>query len=448
MTRNLTVGNPSLLIVSFAAPLFVGNLFQQFYNMADVFIVGRTLGVNALAAVGSTGSMNFLVLGFLINSTQGAAIVTAQRFGAQDLPGVRRSFAASAVLGVMITFVLMFTSIFFCRPFLALLGTPAEIAEAALSYIMVIYWGMPAALLFNLCSNMMRAVGDSRTPLVILVFACVLNIILDYTFILVFHTGVEGAAYATVIAQLASGLLCFPVMAARFPMFRVSRSDRRVTAGELWTHVRIAIPMGFQMSVIAMGSVTVTFALNRLGALTVAAFTASQKIDMLVNLPLGSLGAAMATYSAQNYGARKLDRIKTGVKSALRMALSFSMLTGLVYVFFGRFLSALFLGSEEAAVSMSHTYLKVAGMSYIFLAWLFVLRQTLQGLGNSFIPTVAGITELCMRTFAAIVLSELFGFTGLCFASPLAWAGGCIPLTIAMALTLKKINRKILKGCP
>ncbi|MDR1106375.1 MAG: MATE family efflux transporter, partial [Treponema sp.] len=309
MTKNLTVGNPALLIVSFAAPLFAGNLFQQFYNMADVFIVGRTLGVNALAAVGSTGSMNFLVLGFLINSTQGAAIVTAQRFGAQDLPGVRRSFAASAALGAMTTCVLMFLGIFFCRPFLALLGTPAEIAGAARSYIIVIYWGMPAALLFNLCSSMMRAVGDSRTPLVILAVACVLNIILDYTFILVFHTGVEGAAYATVIAQLVSGLLCFPVMAARFPFFRISRSDLRVTAGELRAHARIAVPMGFQMSIIAAGSVTVTFALNRLGALAVAAFTASQKIDMLVNMPLGSLGAAMATYSAQNYGARKLERI-------------------------------------------------------------------------------------------------------------------------------------------
>ncbi|MDR1105021.1 MAG: MATE family efflux transporter, partial [Treponema sp.] len=175
------------------------------------------------------------------------------------------------------------------------------------------------------------------------------------------------------------------------------------------------------------------------------AFTASQKIDMLVNMPLGSLGAAMATYSAQNYGARKLERIKAGVKSSLCIALSFSMLTGIVYFFFGRFLSALFLGSEEAAVSMSHTYLKIAGMSYVFLAWLFVLRQTLQGLGNSFIPTVAGATELCMRTFAAIILSKLFGFTGLCFSSPLAWAGGCIPLTVAMALTLKKINRKILR---
>jgi Na+-driven multidrug efflux pump len=274
----------------------------------------------------------------------------------------------------------------------------------------------------------------------------VINIILDYTFILVFHTGVEGAAWATIIAQLVSGILCLPVIAVRLPVLLITKADWRFTAGELWDHIRVALPMGFQMSIIALGSVTVTFALNRLGAIAVAAFTASQKIDMLVNMPLNSFGAAMATYAAQNYGARKLDRIKTGVKSTLIMALSFSLIIGLIYFFFGRFFSSLFLGNEEEAVTLSHRYLKIAGLSYVFLGVLFILRQTLQGLGNSIIPTLAGGMELVMRTFAAIILSQFFGFTGLCFSSPLAWVASCITLIIAAAIVFKDLNRKLRGG--
>jgi putative MATE family efflux protein len=441
MTKNLTVGNPALLILSFAAPLLIGNIFQQFYNMADTFIVGRTLGVDALAAVGCTGSINFLIMGFIINFTQGASIITAQRFGAQDFAGVRRSFAASIVLGLAVTAVLMLISVWAARPLLRLLRTPPEIAENAYSYIIVIYYGIPATLLFNLCSNVMRAVGDSRTPLVFLVIACVINIILDYVFILVFHTGVQGAAIATVIAQLCSAFMCIPVIWKNLPVFRLTKADWRMDAKELWTHIRIAVPMGFYMSIIAIGAVTVTFALNKLGTIAVAAFTASQKIDMLANMPLGSFGAAMSTFAAQNYGARKIDRIKKGLIQCGIMSCSFSIFMGFLYFFFGSFFSRLFLGNGTAAVELSHTYLKITGSCYIFLAFVFILRPALQGLGNSIIPTIAGVMELIMRTFAAIGLSAYFGFTGLCVASPLAWLGADIPLGIAMVLTLKKLTR-------
>jgi putative MATE family efflux protein len=442
MTKNLTVGSPALLILSFAIPLFIGNMFQQFYNMADAFIVGRTIGVTALAAVGSTGSLNFLILGFMMGFSSGAAIVTSHRFGAGDEAGIRRSFAVTIITGIGVSAALMAVSIATVRPLLTLLRTPAEILDDACRYITIIYWGIPASLLFNLLSNTMRAVGDSRTPLIFLVIACVINIILDLVFILVFHTGVEGAAWATVIAQLVSGLLCIPVIARNLPALRLSRADLRISGKEIRGHLRLALPVGFQMSIIAIGTVAVSYALNRLGTQAVAAFTAAVKIDQTAGMVLNSFGAAMTTYTAQNYGARKISRIRGGIVQCLCMASGYSVVIGLVFLLFGRFFSAIFLGRESGeALSMAHTYLIINGSCYLLLSVLFIFRQALQGLGDSLTPTVAGIMELVMRTFAAITLGNIAGYRGICFASPLAWVGALIPLTIAVMLTMKRLGR-------
>jgi putative MATE family efflux protein len=447
MTKNLTVGNPALLILSFAVPLFIGNIFQQFYNMADTFIVGRTIGVNALAAVGSTGSLSFLILGFMMGFTSGAAILTSQRFGADDERGIRRSFAATIIISTGIAAALMAVSILTARPLLTLLRTPEEILDDAHKYITIIYWGIPAALLFNLLSNIMRAVGDSRTPLIFLVIACIINIILDLVFILVLHTGVEGAAYATVIAQLISGLLCIPVIAKKLPVLNISMSDLRVDMREIVAHIRLALPVGFQMSIIAIGTVAVSYALNKLGTVAVAAFTASVKIDQTATMVLNSFGAAMTTFSAQNYGARKIDRIRKGVVQCAFMSCAYSVVMGLVFFFFGRYFALLFLGREsETVLAMAHSYLVINGACYLLLSMLFIFRQTLQGLGDSLTPTIAGIMELFMRTFAAIVLGNIFGFNGICFASPLAWLGAMIPLTIAAVFTMKRLERQALAG--
>ncbi|MDR1253106.1 MAG: MATE family efflux transporter [Treponema sp.] len=443
MTKNLTVGNPALLILSFAIPLFAGNLFQQFYNMADTFIVGRTIGVKALAAVGSTGSLSFLILGFMMGFTQGAAILTSQRFGAGDTAGIRRSFAATIVISTGVTVVLMAVSIISAGPLLALLRTPADIIDDARLYIIIIYWGIPAALLFNLLSNTMRAIGDSHTPLLFLVAACIINIVLDLVFILVLHTGVEGAAWATVIAQLISGLLCIPVIARKLPALRLSAADLRLSPKELGEHLRLALPVGFQMSIIAIGTVAVSYALNMLGTTAVAAFTAAMKIDQTAVMVLNSFGMAMTTYSAQNYGARKIDRIRQGIIQCAGMSAAYSVFMGLVFLFFGRFFATLFLGKDSGeALSMSHAYLIINGACYLFLSLLFIFRQALQGLGDSLTPTVAGIMELVMRTFAAVILGNIFGFNGICFASPLAWLGALIPLTVAVIFTMKRLNRQ------
>ncbi|GHV94688.1 MATE family efflux transporter [Spirochaetia bacterium] len=446
MTKNLTVGNPALLILSFAVPLFIGNVFQQFYNMADAFIVGRTIGINALAAVGSTGSLNFLILGFLMGFCSGAAILTSQRFGAGDERGIRRSFAATIIISIGVTAVLMTVSILTARPLLTLLRTPAEILDDTCRYITIIYWGIPTALLFNLLANTMRAVGDSRTPLLFLVIACIINIILDLVFILVLHTGVEGAAYATVIAQLVSGLLCIPVIIKRIPILNISKEDWRVETKEIWEHIRLALPVGFQMSIIAIGTVAVSYALNKLGTASVAAFTAAAKIDQTATMVLNSFGAAMTTYSAQNYGARKIDRIRRGMIQCSFISCAYSIVMGLVFLFFGRSFSAVFLGrGSDETLSMSHAYLIINSSCYLLLSMLFIIRQSLQGLGDSVTPTVAGIMELLMRIFAAIILGNLFGFNGICFASPLAWLGAMIPLTIAIVFTMKRLNRQSLQ---
>jgi Na+-driven multidrug efflux pump len=274
------------------------------------------------------------------------------------------------------------------------------------------------------------------------VVACLINVVLDYVFILVFHTGVEGAAYATVIAQLLSGLACIPVIMKKLPILRITKDDwKHVGAYEVIAHLKLALPVGFQMSIIAIGAVTVTFALNALGTTAVAAFTAGQKIDMLATMPLQSFGSAMTTYAAQNFGARKLDRIKQGVIQCAIMSGGFSLVMGVVFFFTGQHLAGIFLNGEVEAVAMTHTYLKINGSLYLILSLLFNFRQALQGLGNSAIPTLAGIMELVMRTFAAIILSAMFGFSGICFASPLAWIGAMIPLTIALVVTLRKLSK-------
>lgn len=441
MTKDLTHGNPARQILLFTIPLLLGNIFQQFYNMADTLIVGRTLGVNALAAVGCTGSLMFFILGFAQGLTSGFSIVTSQRFGARDEAGVRRSFAASILLSVCITVLLTLLGAVFARPLLLLLRTPADILEEAYRYTVVIFCGIAASVLFNLLSNVLRALGDSRTPLLFLTVACALNIGLDFLLILVIPMGVAGAAAATVAAQLLSGLACVVFIAKRFPQLHLRREDWRLSRGELWEHLRLGLPMGFQSSIIAIGAIVLQFALNGLGSQTVAAYTAAQKVDSLATQPIMSFGMTMATYAGQNYGAGNVERIKRGVRQCVAMSVSFSVAVGLLCIFFGRNLVWLFLGDgSQAVVDQAQTYLVINGATYFILSLLFDFRFTLQGLGQSFVPTIAGVMELIMRSFAALFLGNAFGFTGVCTANPLAWLGALIPLTIAMVLTMRRLT--------
>lgn len=442
MAKDMTIGSPAKQILYFSIPLLIGNLFQQFYNMADTFIVGRTLGSNALAAVGCTGGLTFLLQGFATGTTAGMSIVTAQRFGAQDEEGVKRSFAVSCLISILVTIVLTIFGLLATGSLLRILRTPAEIFDDAYRYFIFIVGGLASCMLFNLMSNAMRAVGDSISPLVFLVIACVLNIILDWTFILHLGMGVEGAAVATLVAQFLSGFLCIFYIKWKVPVLQIGMKHFKCTAEDWRLHFKLGLPMGFQSSIIALGTIVVQFALNTLGTTEIAAYTAASKLDNLGILPLMSFGIAMATYVGQNHGANKPHRIRQGIFQCSLMSIAFAIFIGVIDVCFGDNLSALFLTGDAVAIKLSHEFLIVNGVCYSLLALLFVFRYSLQGLGYSFVPTVAGIAELVMRSICAIALTSVIGYAGTCIANPLAWIGSLTPLSIALIPILKRMPKK------
>ena len=444
MVKNLTVGNPLKVILVFTIPLYFGNLFQQSYNIFDTYIVGQIIGLNALAAVGCTGSISFLILGFINGFGIGAAVITSQRFGAGDIAGVKKSFAATIIISIGLAFALTLISVLAARPLLEFLKTPLEIIDNAYIYIVTIFFGIPTAMLFNLFANILRAVGDSRTPLYFLGVACILNIMLDLFFILILNAGLRAVALATIISQLAAGLLCLIFIIKKMPVLHISSSEWRVELKEITSHLKIALPVGFQMSIIAIGSITVTYALNQLGTQAVTAFTGANRIDVIAFMLLMSFGGAMTTYTAQNYGARQIARIRKGIMQVSIIAIIYCITTAFVFVFSGYFFPEIFLGRDSIEVlSMARTYLVINTCFYILLAMLFIIRQSLLGLGDSVTPTIAGIMELVMRMFAAIFLGRAIGFTGICFANPLAWAGALIPLIIAFTIRMKKLKKML-----
>lgn len=443
MAKDMTSGKPIKLIWNFTIPLLIGNLFQQLYNMADTFIVGRTIGVHALASVGSTGSIIFLILGFANGLTAGLAIPLAQRYGAKDYLGVKRSFYVSILISAVVAILLTILSMIFCRQILEVMQTPAEIIDGAYDYLMVIFAGIFSSMAFNLLSNIFRSIGDAKTPLYFLVIACIMNIILDVVFIAGFGMGVEGAGYATVLSQIFSALACILYIWKKIPILRLNSKDFVAESSDVKEHVRISFPMAFQSSIIAIGAIIIQITLNQLGATAVAAYTAAQKIDQVAILPMMSFGVTMATFVAQNYGAKKYDRIWRGVRDCIKLSLTFAILVGIILNLFSPIFIRAFVGvGHEEVVELGAIYFITNGTMYSLLSLLFIYRYTLQGVGKTFTPTVAGIMELCMRAFAAVVLSNLYGYTGATMANPLAWLGSLIPLMIAYYLFKNKFPKE------
>ena len=443
MAKDMTSGKPIKLIWNFTIPLLIGNLFQQLYNMADTFIVGRTIGVHALASVGSTGSIIFLILGFANGLTAGLAIPLAQRYGAKNYSGVKRSFYVSILISAVVAILLTILSMIFCRQILEIMQTPAEIIDGAYDYLMVIFAGIFSSMAFNLLSNIFRSIGDAKTPLYFLVIACIMNIILDVVFIAGFGMGVEGAGYATVLSQIFSALACILYIWKKIPILRLNSKDFVAESSDVKEHVRISFPMAFQSSIIAIGAIIIQITLNQLGATAVAAYTAAQKIDQVAILPMMSFGVTMATFVAQNYGAKKYDRIWRGVRDCIKLSLTFAISVGIILNLFSPIFIRAFVGvGHEEVVELGAIYFITNGTMYSLLSLLFIYRYTLQGVGKTFTPTVAGIMELCMRAFAAVVLSNLYGYTGATMANPLAWLGSLIPLMIAYYLFKNKFAKE------
>ena len=444
MTKNLTEGAPARLIFFFALPLVAGNMMQQLYAFIDTLIVGRFLGVNALAAVGCTGSLMFLALGFIMGFCTGVTIYTGQRFGAGDAAGVRKSAAACVQLGVLVGLTLTAIVLPLTRTLLVLMETPPEIIDGAQDFISIVFAGLTIFLLLFLQNCLIRALGDSKTPTIFLGITLALNIVFEPIAILVLQWGIPGAALATVFAQAIGALVFFIYIRRRVPVLHTRWTDWKPDRAVLIAHLRMGLPMAFQASVIAIGAIIVQVALNNLGALPVAAYAATQKIDAVAVMPLISFGYAMAAYTAQNYGAQKYERIRAGVRACLKMSMAFAVGIGILLIAFGTHVLALFVGADaagaEEVIAYGRTYLIVTGSTYTLLSLLLVYRNVLQGLGQSVIPTIAGVMELIMRAVAAIFLCSSFGFLGACMAYPLAWIGAAVPVVLAYFWTEKTLR--------
>lgn len=429
MSRTLTTGRPWRVILAFSVPLLIGNVVQQLYHVVDAVVVGRQIGVDALAAVGATGSLLFLLIGFAWGLTSGFAIPTAQAFGAGDHAAVRRSVTTGTILTAITSAVLTVGAPLISEPLLQLLQTPPELLPQATVFAQVSFLGAGATMFFNYFSAIIRAIGDARTPLLFLTLACILNAGLVVVMVGPLGWGVAGAALATVLSQAVSVLLCLDYMRRRIPVLLPRREDWRLTRADYALHLRLGLPMGFQASIIAIGTLAVQVRLNELGADAVAAYTAASRVDGLAVALLQSLGLAVSMFVAQNHGGGRPDRIRRGVVQATGMALAGSVVLGGVLIAFGAPLVRLFVGDGAAdVVDLAHVMLVINGATYSLLGVLFILRGALQGLGHTMIPTVTGVVELGMRVAAAVVLGAAIGFAGVAWSNPLAWLGAVVLL--------------------
>lgn len=432
MAKNLTAGSPLKLIVVFTLPLLIGNLFQQFYALSDTIVVGRMLGVDALAAVGASGSLQFLLFGFAMGASAGLAIPVSRAFGAGDLPAMRRAVATGALISLLIAVAITLIGTLGASTLLTWLGTPPELMAQSTTFLTVLFSGSLATVSFNYLASVIRALGDSRTPLYFLIMASTLNVALVVAFIGGLGTGVGGAAFATVLSQLVSVLLCLVLVWRRMPDLHLRRADWRIRLGDVRESSKLGLTLGFQMSIIAIGAAMLQFGINGLGTNAVAAFTAAMRVDQVAVIPLATVGVAMTTYVAQNAGARQWARIRHGVRQALLLAIAMSLVLGLAIFLFGTQMVRLFIGSgQEVVVSMAHRYLVINAALYAILAVLFVLRHVIQGLGSTFAPTMAGVLELVARGIIGLFVVQHVGFIGVILAAPVAWAAALVPLLAA-----------------
>ncbi len=444
VTKDMTSGSPIKLILQFCIPLFFGMLFQQFYNMMDTIIVGKFLGVNALASVGATGSINFMVIGFCMGVCNGFAIPVAQQFGAKDYHALRKYVANSVWLSIAFAGVMTVSVCLLCRQILGWMRTPQDIVDGSYAYIFVIFLGIPATYLYNLLSGIIRSMGDSKSPLVFLVLSSVLNIILDLVLILVFRMGVAGAAWATVVSQAVSGIICLVYMIKRFEILRMSREEWKLERSYVAVLCNMGVPMGLQYSITAIGSVILQAAVNSLGSLAVAAVSTSTKISMFFCCPFDAMGSTMATYAGQNVGAGKLRRVSEGMKSTCVLGLVYAIFACGVLVLFGSEIALLFLDKSETAILGDVQLLLTANSTFFFpLALVNIVRFTIQGLGFSRFAVLAGVCEMVARGIVGLGLVPIFGYLAICFASPVAWIFADLFLVPAYLYIMKKLNKMI-----
>ncbi len=442
MTKDMTNGSPVRLIIGFAVPMFLGMLFQQFYSMVDTIIVGKYLGVHPLAGVGSTSSLNFMVIGFCTGICNGFAIPAAQMFGAREESRLRRFVTNSAWLCIGFSVCMTLLVVALTRPVLLLMNTPEEIFTYAYLYIVIIFWGIPCTFLYNLLAAVIRSLGDSKTPVFFLAVSSVLNIALDFVSILVLHMGVEGPALATVISQGISGGICLLYMRKKYPILKASKEEWRPDGKYMKRLCFMGIPMGLQYSVTAIGTLVLQAAINGMGASVVAGITAAQKINAFIACPVEALGQTMAPYTGQNVGAGKTERIGKGVLQASLVGFAVSGLCFLTALLAGRQLVLLFLDAKETEIiAYAYRFLLCCTGGYCLLTLVNTVRFTIQGMGFSVFAILSGVMEMIARILVAVVIAGRFGFAGICFAHPAAWLFADAFLIPAFFYCRRKLHR-------
>lgn len=442
-TNDMTSGSPVRLILQFMIPVCLGNIFQQFYNVADSIVAGQFIGVNALAAIGSTGSLMFFVTGWLNGLSSGFAILVSQRFGARRYDQMRHYVAMSIYLAAAFAIVMTAGLLILNEPILRMMNFSDEIMPDVTAYMGIIYAGLIVTAAYNSLAAFLRALGDSKSPLYFLIISAVINVALDIAFIVWFGMGVEGCAYATVIAQGISALLCFVYILKKFPILHLKKEDFRISFRSFGHLLSLGIPMGLQFSITAIGTIIVQGAVNVYGEIYMAGFAAARKLQNIIATVFTAFGATIATFVGQNRGAGKMDRVKTGVKYTQIMILIWSVVTMALVFFFGKYMMLLFVSaSETEVIDAASVYFRTVFWCYPFLGSIFLYRNTLQGMGYGLVPMLGGVFELAARSAIVMTVAGRTSFAGVCLSDPAAWIAALIPLVPYYIYTMRKWEKK------
>lgn len=440
-TSDMTQGKVSKLILAFFFPMLATNMLQQLYSIADTAIVGKGLGDNALAAVGNMSSLTLLIIGFSQGLSNGFSVLIAQSFGANDYKKMRKITATSVKLAAVITLILTVVSVLFLKSILDLLQTDRIIMKDSLIYGYIIFGGLAAAIAYNMCSGILRALGDSRTPLTAIIISTVINIFLDTFFIFVLKTGVEGAAIATVLAQVISAAVCFSKL-RKLEILHLSREDFNTDIRLIGSLLKNGVPMALMNSIIAAGCMVIQYFVNGLGVAYTSAYSACSKFINMFIQPACTAGFTMSSFTSQNYGAKKYSRIREGLRVCLTIAFISYLIFGSIMVFLPRHISALMLNGQEQ-ISLAAQYLPITGIMLISVNFLFVFRSGVQGMGYPFIPMCSGIMEMVMRICVIVIFVPKIGFSATAWAEAAAWGGAVLLNGIAFAVILRnKTERK------
>lgn len=444
LAKDMTIGSPMKLVVGFAAPLLLGYLFQQLYSFVDTAIVGKVLGAEMLAAVGATGTLNFLILGLCNGMCGGFAIPIAQCFGAKDEEGLRRYMMNAIYLCAVISITVGLLTAIFCRAMLQLMATDASIIDASVSYLAVIFAAIPVTVAYNMSAGILRALGDSKTPVTFIAVASLVNIVLDFLFMMVFKMGVAGAAIATVISQAVSAIGCIVVMVRRFPILHPTAEDKKLNLSMCVHLVSIGLPMGLQYSITAIGAVIAQWSVNQISVAAVAAMTAGGKISMFFACMFDALATTMATYAGQNMGARKIRRITQGLNAASIIGMVYCVMAFVIIYFFGPVMLSLFLdrAADAEVITLAQHFLVINSLFYIPLLFVNIVRLSIQGMGYTQVAMIAGVCEMFARAIVAIFFTRRIGFDAAVFANPTAWILADLFLFPCYAIIIRRLEKQ------